>query len=164
MSDVHAACKPINWPKDSQKYDIYTNEEGIYELLFSSQQSKAKDFIRHCCNVLFPHVQQQLSDKLHVMEIKDLTSRVQALAFTNEEGRQTHQKAIEEKVSALAFLSNDLQDCDNQIQAIQYENVALQAQRDVYHAESQKCQDTIIHLKTRYVDQEREIKAKTTLL
>ena len=26
----------VDWPKDSQKYDIYTNEEGMYELLFSS--------------------------------------------------------------------------------------------------------------------------------
>ena len=42
MSSVSAAVTPINWPKDSQKYDIYTNEEGIYELLFSSQQPKQK--------------------------------------------------------------------------------------------------------------------------
>ena len=36
MSSVHTACTPINWPKYSQKYDIYTNEEAMYELLFSS--------------------------------------------------------------------------------------------------------------------------------
>ena len=34
MSSVHAAWTPINWTKDLQKYDIYTNEEGMYELLF----------------------------------------------------------------------------------------------------------------------------------
>ena len=56
MSSVHAACTLINWPNDSQKDDIYTNEEGIYELLFSSQQPKAKCFRRHCCNVFFSHV------------------------------------------------------------------------------------------------------------
>ena len=28
--------KSVDWPKDSQKYDICTNEEGMYELLFSS--------------------------------------------------------------------------------------------------------------------------------
>ena len=56
----------------------------MYELLFSSQQPKAKDFRRHCCNVLFPQVRQQLSDKLHAMEIEDLTDRVQALELTNE--------------------------------------------------------------------------------
>ena len=52
-ASVHAACTPINWPKDSQKYDIYTNEEGMYEIVFSSQQPKAKDVTKHCCNVYF---------------------------------------------------------------------------------------------------------------
>ena len=23
---------PVNWPKDSQKYDIYINEEGMYDM------------------------------------------------------------------------------------------------------------------------------------
>ena len=32
----------VNWPRDSQKLDLYINEEGMYELLFSIQQSKAK--------------------------------------------------------------------------------------------------------------------------
>ena len=44
----------VNWPRDSQKLDLYIIEGGMYELLFSSQQPKAKDFTRHCCNVLFP--------------------------------------------------------------------------------------------------------------
>ena len=30
------AARPVNWPKDSQKYDLYINEEGKYEPLFSS--------------------------------------------------------------------------------------------------------------------------------
>ena len=50
------------------------------------------------------------------------------------------------------MLNDNLQGRDNQIQAIKYENVALQAQRDVHQTQLQKCQDTIIHLKTRYVD------------
>ena len=33
----------------------------------------------------------------------------------------------------------------------EYENVALQAQKYVYQAKLQKCQDAITHLKTRYV-------------
>ena len=53
-------------------------------------------------------------------------------------------------------MNYDLQGRDNQIQAIQYENVALQAQRDVYQAQLQRCQDTIIHLRTRYVDHARD--------
>ena len=94
---VTSAGKPVDWPKDSQKYDIYTNEEGMYELSFSSQQPKAKDFRRHCFNVLFPHAQQHLSDKSHAMEIEDLTSRVQALEITNE----AHQQTIEDKMQHL---------------------------------------------------------------
>ena len=81
MSSFTAAVKPVDWPKDSQKYDIDTNEEGMYELLFSSQQPKARNFRRHCFNVLFPHVQQQLSNKSQEMVIEDLTGRIQALSL-----------------------------------------------------------------------------------
>ena len=59
---------------------------------------------------MFPRVRQQLTNKM----------------------KEDHQQTIEEKDAALALLSDDLQDRGNQIQAIQYENVALQVQRDVY--------------------------------
>ena len=48
-------------------------------------------------------------------------------------------------------MNDDLQDRYNQIQAIQYKSIALQAQRDIYQAELQRCQDIITHLDTRYV-------------
>ena len=88
---VPAANTPINWPKDSQKYDIYISEEGMYELVFGSQQPKAKSFRKHCCNVLFPHVRQRLTNKVHeehqqVIEEKD--NQIQALEFTNDEHQQ----------------------------------------------------------------------------
>ena len=35
-----AVGKPVDWQKVSQKYDIYINEEGMYEIVFSSQQPK----------------------------------------------------------------------------------------------------------------------------
>ena len=63
MNSVHAASTPINWPKDLQKYNICICKEGMYEIVFSSQQTKAKDFRKHCCNVLFPHAQQQPTKK-----------------------------------------------------------------------------------------------------
>ena len=53
--------------------------------------------------------------------------------------KEEHQQVIEEKDAALALLTDDLQDRDNQIQAIQYKNMALQLKRDVYQAELQKC-------------------------
>ena len=64
--------------------------------------------------------------------------------------------AIEEKDAALALLNDDLQNRNNQIQAIQYENVALQTQKDVYQAQLQRCQDIITHLRTRYLDHTRD--------
>ena len=44
LTSVTTAGTPVNWPKDSQKYDPYINEEGMYEVLFGSQQQKAKAF------------------------------------------------------------------------------------------------------------------------
>ena len=90
----------------------------MHELLLSRQQPKAKDFRRHCCNVLFPHVRQQLSDRSHAMEIEGLTSRVQALEITNH----VHRHTIEEKDAAIALLSDDLK-------TREHDNVALKAQR-----------------------------------
>ena len=75
MGGFTAAGKHVDRPKDSQKYDIYINKEGMYEIVFSSQQPKAKDFRRHCCNMLFPHVRQWLRNKI----------------------QEEHQQAIEEK-------------------------------------------------------------------
>ena len=93
----------MDWPKDSRKNDYYISEEGMYEKVFSSQQPKAKDFRRHSCNVLFPHVRHQLTNKM----------------------KEDHQQAIEEKDAAIAWLNDDLKNRE-------YDNVALQAQRDVY--------------------------------
>ena len=94
MNNVPAAVTSINWPKDSRNDDYCTNEEGMYKLLFPSQQPKTKIFRRHCFDVLFPRVWQQLSDKLHAMEIENLTSRVQAPEFTNEEEHQANQQQV----------------------------------------------------------------------
>ena len=43
---------------------------------------------------MFPQIRKQLSDKLHAMEIEDLTDRVQALEFTNGEERLAHHQHI----------------------------------------------------------------------
>ena len=75
----------------------------------------------------------------------------QITTLTNEEQQQAHQQAIEEKDAALGLLNDDIQDRENQIQAIQYKNMALQAQRDVYQTQLLKCQDTITHPRTHYV-------------
>ena len=80
------ADPPVNWPIDSQKDDLYINEEGMYELVFSSQQPLAKKFRKHCCNVMFPHKRQQLTDKLledHQKVIEGRDTRIQAIENKN---------------------------------------------------------------------------------
>ena len=71
----------LDLPKDSRKGDYYVNEGGMYEVVFSSLQSKTKDLRRHCCNVLFPHVQQQLTNKMkedHKQAIEEKDNQIQA--------------------------------------------------------------------------------------
>ena len=73
----------IYWPRDHRKDDYYINKEGMYRLLFLSQHAKAKDFRRHCCNVLFPHVRQQFTNKI----------------------KEDHQQAIEEKNASIVNMN-----------------------------------------------------------
>ena len=42
-----AVARPVSRPKDSQKYDIYINEEGIKEIVLKSKQPKAAEFAEH---------------------------------------------------------------------------------------------------------------------
>ena len=50
---------------------------------------------------------------------------------------------LKEKHATIALLNN--------LKNREHDNIALQAQRDLYLVELQKCKDTITHLKTRYV-------------
>ena len=58
-------------------------------------------------------------------------------------------KPLKKKNATITLLNDDLQNRE-------YENVALQAQRNVYQTELQKFQNTITHLKTRYVPHARD--------
>ena len=42
LEECAAAVPPLEWPKNSRPDKYYINGEGMYELLFSSQQPKAK--------------------------------------------------------------------------------------------------------------------------
>ena len=80
MGGFTATGKPVDWPKDSQKYDIYIKEEGMYEIIFSGQQPRTKEFRKHCCNVLFPHFRQQLTNKMqeeHHQAIEEKDNQIQ---------------------------------------------------------------------------------------
>ena len=72
-------------------------------MVFGSQQPKLKAFRKHCCNVLFPHVRQQLTNKIHeehqqVIEEKD--NQIQALEFTND-GHQHKILKLNEEIDDL---------------------------------------------------------------
>ena len=123
LSKLSAADPLLNWPFDSRKHDYYLSEEGMYELVFSSQQQKAKAFRKYCCNEMFPHIRQQLTDKL----VEDHHRRTTQL-----------QQAVEDR--------------DNRIQAIEYENVGLQGEITAYQAQLQVSQNRIAELVERYVD------------
>ena len=56
-SSVLTAATRVNWPKDSQKFDIYINEEGMYELVFfqvnSQRQKTLEGTAAMCCFPMF---------------------------------------------------------------------------------------------------------------
>ena len=48
VHSVHSACTVINWPRwDLNKLDLYTNEEGMLELLIGSQRPLAKELAEY---------------------------------------------------------------------------------------------------------------------
>ena len=80
---------PFVWPKHSQPDEYYINEEGLYELVFTSQQPKAKLFRKYCCNIMFPNIRQKLVDI-------DLESSNRQHQLAIEEKDHQHQLAIED--------------------------------------------------------------------
>ena len=117
-------------PKGQQnKTNKFLSFFGVIYVIVNSKKDKGK--------VLKEHI------------LKDIVPR--GFDIRIEEIQEKHRQAIIEKDAAIVLLNDDLKNRDKQIQAIQYQNVALQAQRDVYKDQLQKCQDIITHLKTRHV-------------
>ena len=99
LSKFPVAGNFINWPKDSRKDDYYINEEGMNELVFTSQQDKAKAFRKYCCNELFPKIRKLLVDKM-----------------------------LEEKDTQLALLNDDLTESEDLVRQLEYNNTGLQGE------------------------------------
>ena len=55
---------PLEWHKNSQPDEYYISQVGMYKLVLGSQQPEAKEFRKHCCNVMSPYVRQQLTNKM----------------------------------------------------------------------------------------------------
>ena len=105
---------------------VLLKEPGLYCFLLRCKKPKAEPFMEWAVETVLPR------------EVRKLAS------------------TIKEKDVVIALMNDDLQDRDSQIQAIKYENVSLQAQRDVYQTQLQRCQDTITHLRMRYLDHARD--------
>ena len=127
---VPTVRRTTGWPEhnDQQnKTDKFLSVFGTMHAIVNSQKNKGK--------VLKEHI------------LKDIVSH--GFDSRSEEIQEKHRQAIEEKGAVIALLNDDLKNRE-------YENVALQAQRDAYQTELQICQDTITHFRTRYVPHPRD--------
>ena len=115
-------------PKDCQnKTDKFLSVFGVMYVIIKSQKDKGKALKKYI--------------------LKDMVPR--GFDARLEEIQEKYRQAIEKKDVTIALLNDDL---DNR----EYENVALEAQRDVYKDQLQKCQDIITHLKTHSVDHAKD--------
>ena len=99
LSKFPTAGNLLKQPSDSRKDDYYINEEGMYELLFKSQQLQAKEFRRHCCNDVFSKIRNQL----------------------------LYQR-IDEKDMQIALLDDDLTESENLVRELEFNNTELEGE------------------------------------
>ena len=93
--------------EDAQDHDIFISLTGTLYVIVNSRKEKGKALKEHILKDIVP---------------RGFDARI-------EEIQGKHQQAIEEKDAALALLNDDVQEQGNRTQTIQYENVALQAQK-----------------------------------
>ena len=67
LSRFPAAGNSVNWPIDLQKYDFYINEEGLRDLVLTSQQPQAAFLAEKLC--LNVHKHKYMSKKNDSIEI-----------------------------------------------------------------------------------------------
>ena len=80
------------------------------EVLFGSQQQKAKAFRKYCCNETFPRIRKQLVDKMqedHQKAIEEGDNRIQAIEHENV-GLQGEIRAKDQKIEASQERIEDL--------------------------------------------------------
>ena len=104
--------------EDTQDHDIFISLTGALYFVVNSQKDKGKALNKHILQDIAPH---------------GFDARI-------EEIQEKHQQAIEEKDVTIALLNDDLKNRE-------HDKVALQAQRDMYKEQLQKCQDNTTHLK-----------------
>ena len=128
---------PVLWPADSQKYDLYINEQGMYELVFKSEQNLAKDFQDYCCNTLFPKIRQKLVDI-------DLESSNRRHQLAIEDMGREHQQAIEANDTALAMLNDDLDESQREYAILEYRYEQLETRAVPYLEDPKKDNSMVV--------------------
>ena len=86
LEGCHDLGHPLEWPKNSQPSEYYINEEGLYELVFTSQQPKAKEFLKFCFNDMFPKIRKELTDKI----IEEKKAQFQDIQYESMRKKQSN--------------------------------------------------------------------------
>ena len=137
LVNLPAAGKSVKWPTDSRKDEYYINEQGMYELAFTSQQKEAKEFRKYCCNTLFPQIRQKLVDI-------DLESSNRRHQLAIEDMGREHQQAIEAKDTALAMLNDDLDESQREYAILEYRYEQLETRAVPYLEDPKKDNSMVV--------------------
>ena len=137
LVNLPAASKSVKWPTDSRKDEYYINEQGMYELAFTSQQKEAKEFRKYCCNTLFPKIRQKLVDI-------DLESSNRRHQLAIEDMGREHLQAIEAKDTALAMLNDDLDESQREYAILEYRYEQLETRAVPYLEDPKKDNSMVV--------------------
>ena len=137
LVNLPAAGKSVKWPTDSRKDEYYINEQGMYELAFTSQQKEAKEFRKYCCNTLFPQIRQKLVDI-------DLESSNRRHQLAIEDMGREHQQAIEANDTALAMLNDDLDESQREYAILEYRYEQLETRAVPYLEDPKKDNSMVV--------------------
>ena len=137
LTDFPETGKLVKWPTDSRKDEYYINEQGMYELAFTSQQKEAKEFRKYCCNTLFPQIRQKLVDI-------DLESSNRRHQLAIEDMGREHQQAIEAKDTALAMVNDDLDESQREYAILEYRYEQLETRAVPYLEDPKKDNSMVV--------------------
>ena len=107
--EMEAGSQTSPLGRTKNPHDIFINLDGSIEMAVQSKKPKAAALVKWLSKKGVEKIPEE-----HQKAITDCDNQIQA-----------HQQAIEEKDATISFLNDDLKNRE-------YENVALQAQKDVY--------------------------------
>ena len=128
-------------------HDIFINLDGSTEMAVRSKKPKAVALVKWLSKKGVEEIQEE-----HQQAIEEKDNQIQA----NDRTNLKYQQSIEEKDATTALLNDDLKNHE-------HDNVALQAQRDVYKEQLQNVKTSLPILKN-VIFLMQKIQAKTTLL